>query len=192
MTTKTTKIEKVAKGQHYETKDHNLVVVTNGRLKDEGELGNSFEGKAVTLNAKTGKLQTAKKADRFYIDELVRKLSKAELAEWLDVEKREAEALADGESNPPTKKTTKPKAATKKKDTAKLSQLDAAIQVLTENGEPMRCKDMVEAMLAKGIWSTNGATPAATLYSAILREINNKGDEARFKKTARGHFALNQ
>ncbi len=191
MTTKTAKIEKVAKGQHYEMKDHNLVVVTNGRLKDEGELGASFEGKTVTLNAKTGKLQTAKKADRFYIDELTRKLSKKDLDEWIEVEQREAEALADGETNPPTKKT-KPKAAAQKKDAAKLSQLDAAIQVLTDNGEPMRCKDMVEAMLAKGIWSTNGATPAATLYSAILREINNKGDEARFKKTDRGHFDLNQ
>jgi hypothetical protein len=32
-------------------------------------------------------------------------------------------------------------------------------------------------------------TPAATLYSAILREINTKGQEARFQKTERGKFA---
>ena len=38
----TQKIEKVAKGSYYETKDHALVLVTNGRLKDEGELGHSF------------------------------------------------------------------------------------------------------------------------------------------------------
>lgn len=31
------------KGNHDETKDQSLVVVINGRLKDEGELGQSFE-----------------------------------------------------------------------------------------------------------------------------------------------------
>ena len=41
-------------------------------------------------------------------------------------------------------------------------------------------------MAAKGYWSSpNGQTPAATLYSAILREINVKGKESRFKKTER-------
>ncbi len=30
-----------------------------------------------------------------------------------------------------------------------------------------------------------------TVYSAILAEITKKGKEARFKKTDRGHFALN-
>lgn len=36
-----------------------------------------------------------------------------------------------------------------------------------------------------------GKTPHATLYSAILREIATKGNEARFKKTERGHFTIN-
>ena len=44
--------------------------------------------------------------------------------------------------------------------------------------------------LAKKLWSTNGKTPAATLYSSILREIQKKGDQARFVKTERGKFAL--
>ncbi len=30
----------------------------------------------------------------------------------------------------------------------------------------------------------------STLYSAILREIGTKGQDARFKKTERGKFAL--
>ena len=37
--------------------------------------------------------------------------------------------------------------------------------------------------------SPGGKTPAATLYSAMLREIATKGDQARFTKTGRGHFA---
>ena len=55
----------------------------------------------------------------------------------------------------------------------------------------MGCKDMVETMLAKGMWKTDGKTPAATIYAAILREIQTKGGEARFKKTDRGMFTLN-
>jgi hypothetical protein len=53
-------------------------------------------------------------------------------------------------------------------------------------------KQMIEQMAAKGLWtSPGGATPWATLYSAILREIQVKGKEARFKKTDRGHSAAN-
>ena len=74
--------------------------------------------------------------------------------------------------------------------TRKPGGLDAAAQVLAEAGEPMGCKDMVERMLAQGLWQTSGKTPAATIYAAILREINTKGDASRFRKTDRGRFAL--
>jgi len=33
------------------------------------------------------------------------------------------------------------------------------------------------------------ASPSATLYAAIVREISAKGKGARFKKTERGRFA---
>jgi vancomycin resistance protein YoaR len=83
---------------------------------------------------------------------------------------------------------TKPEAPAKAK---KLSAIDAAAEVLGENGKAMNCKEMIEAMAAKGLWtSPGGKTPHATLYSAILREIATKGKDARFKKTERGKFAL--
>lgn len=76
-------------------------------------------------------------------------------------------------------------------ETAKLSQLDAAIKVLGETTEPLTTKQMVEAMAAKNLWaSPGGKTPHATLYSAILGELQTKGDAARFVKTDRGHFRL--
>ena len=72
----------------------------------------------------------------------------------------------------------------------KLSALDAAAQVLAETGQPMACKEMIEAMAQKGYWSSpGGKTPASTLYSAITKEISTKGKESRFKKTDRGRFA---
>ena len=71
-----------------------------------------------------------------------------------------------------------------------LSCLNAAAKVLAEKGEPMNCKEMIEAMGAKGYWTTpGGKTPWATLYSSIAREIRDKGKESRFKKADRGKFA---
>lgn len=72
-----------------------------------------------------------------------------------------------------------------------LSCLDAAVEVLKSAGEPMQCKAMIDAMQHKGLWTSDAPTPAATLYSAILREIQKKGTESRFRKTQRGHFTLN-
>jgi hypothetical protein len=70
-----------------------------------------------------------------------------------------------------------------------MSCLNAAAKVLVEKGEPMNCKEMIEAMATKGYWSTpGGKTPHATLYSSIAREIRDKGKESRFKKADRGKF----
>jgi HB1, ASXL, restriction endonuclease HTH domain len=106
--------------------------------------------------------------------------------------------------NEKTRETPKPEVAeTPKAETAhpakkkgdpkpkKTSALDAAARVLGEAGQPMACMEMIEAMSKKGYWtSPGGATPQATLYSAILREIKTKGKEARFQKTERGKFAV--
>lgn len=75
----------------------------------------------------------------------------------------------------------------------RLSAIDAAAKVLGETSEPMNAKQMIDAMATKGYWtSPGGKTPHATLYSAILREIATKGNDSRFKKTDRGHFAANK
>jgi len=72
----------------------------------------------------------------------------------------------------------------------RLSAIDAAAQVLADAGEPLRAKDMIERMAAKGLWSSPaGKTPAASLYAAIIREIASKGRQARFVRKDRGLFA---
>ena len=77
----------------------------------------------------------------------------------------------------------------KRKDTT-LSAIDAAAQVLQQAGQPMNCKEMIEAMAEQGLWtSPHGKTPQATLYASILREMKVRKSEARFKKTERGKFA---
>ena len=84
-----------------------------------------------------------------------------------------------------------PKRSAKKaegQEPKRLSALAAAHKVLCEATEPLNVQQMIEAMTAKGYWtSPGGKTPHATLYSAILRELA-KGEASRFVKTDRGRF----
>ncbi len=92
------------------------------------------------------------------------------------------------------KKKASPKAASGngKAKSKKLSAIDAAAKVLADTKQAMTCKELIEAMAAKKLWtSPGGKTPWATLYSALTREISTKGSDSRFKKTERGKFAAN-
>ncbi len=94
--------------------------------------------------------------------------------------------------NEPNSKATRKKKVTEESvaPAKKISQIQAALKVLTNAKEPMNCQAMVAAMSAQGLWtSPGGKTPHATLYAAILREINTKGNDARFRKVNRGQFA---
>ena len=90
---------------------------------------------------------------------------------------------------PPKEKVAKAPKETKPRP---LSCLDAAAAVLKGKGEPMRCADMIAAMKDQKLWETSAPTPAATLYSALLREITKKGSASRFKKSDRGLFTLKE
>ena len=69
--------------------------------------------------------------------------------------------------------------------------VNADAKVLAESGEPMTTKQIIEAMAATNYWtSPGGATPHATINSALLRETNTKGNDARFVKLERGKFAV--
>jgi hypothetical protein len=97
--------------------------------------------------------------------------------------------VAEATSAPHAKPKGKKAKATTPDAPKKLSALDAAAKVLAEAGTPLNTKAMIEAMAAKKYWtSPGGKTPAATLYSAILREITVKGTASRFRKAAKGQF----
>jgi hypothetical protein len=104
------------------------------------------------------------------------------------------EAAAVVESSLATDSTPKPKKAKEAKSDKpkRISAIDAAAQVLRETKAPMRCKEMIAAIMDQGLWSSpNGKTPEATLASAIIREIRVKGGESRFRKSDRGLFVAN-
>jgi hypothetical protein len=92
---------------------------------------------------------------------------------------------------PPAKEGAKLRAESKVASDKKLSALDAAARVLRETGQPMSCPELIEQMTAKGYWSSpKGKTPSATLYAAIAREIQLKGEATRFVKKGPGRFAF--
>jgi len=109
----------------------------------------------------------------------------------------EAPQCARGEKK--TKREPKAKRSKKNATGAKtgatggnLSGLDAAAKVLEEAGEPLDCKTIVERAFAAGYWKSEGKTPAATVYAAIIREIAKKGEASRFRKVERGKFAFTE
>jgi len=103
---------------------------------------------------------------------------------------RRATAEKDKAKASSTKKK-KAKAAKSKDTRAKQpGGLDFAAKVLADAKEPLNAKAIAERAIAAG-WKTSGATPHATLYAAMIREIRDKGDDARFRKADRGLFASN-
>ncbi len=142
-----------------------------------------------TKKPRTPKMsKSAARAEGAAKTERLRKAALAEIKDRLDGKPAEP-AKAKGGKAPKTPKAPKPAKAKKPSPPKRVSALDAAAQVLAASGEPMRAKQMIAAMEAKGLWkSPGGKTPEATLYAAIIREIAAKGEKARFKKHDKGLF----
>ena len=201
-TAETTAALKFAKGAFYQDRQDRLWCCANARTKTAKDGTVVVQMQLTEYGEPVGEL-AEEPADVF-----VKQLSAVELKEYRAICQREreaeeaatttpaparktkaAKATAQPAAEPKTSKTKKAKPAS---DTPKkMSALDAAAKVLAESGEPMGSKEMIETMSTKGYWtSPGGQTPHATLYAAILREINVKGSESRFQKTDRGLFAL--
>ena len=99
-----------------------------------------------------------------------------------------AEAEVNAEVDTPN---PAPECATAKKE-KKVSLLDLAAKILADTGEALNCKELVAKAKETG-WVSTGKTPEQTLYSGIFREIKEKGEASRFKKSAtrKGSFEAN-
>lgn len=101
-----------------------------------------------------------------------------------------AEAEVNAENEVDTQNPA-PECATAKKE-KKVSLLDLAAKILADTGEALNCKELVAKAKETG-WVSTGKTPEQTLYSGIFREIKEKGEASRFKKSAtrKGSFEAN-
>jgi len=71
----------------------------------------------------------------------------------------------------------------------RISGLTAAFMVLVDADAELSAGAIIEKAAEKGWWKSDAATPAATIYAAMIREIATKGDESRFERGAkRGTF----
>ena len=105
-------------------------------------------------------------------------------------------AAHEAEDPAPAKAEAKAKIAApspKAVPTKGIGLLSAAAAVLERSDAPMSVKAMIEAAKSEGLWTPGGGkTPEQTLYSAIIREIRDKGNASRFRKEGRGLFAFAQ
>jgi hypothetical protein len=153
---------------------NNLVPVTITREHDQG----GWEGQSV----KTGKTIRIKSPQR---------LRKRIDVDWPPVAAI-ANEMAQEASDAGQRDTGERRATGGGPDGKPMSLLDAAAHLLgLGTGDPMRCKDIVDLAVARGLWTPgDGKTPANSLYAAIHREITTKGTESRFVKAEHGKFAL--
>ncbi|MFO0826720.1 MAG: HTH domain-containing protein [Phycisphaerales bacterium] len=140
--------------------------------------------------------KSAARAEGAAKSERLRKAAIAEIAERLAEGKQDHEVptakevanITHAATPAKAKRTKADKPAKREPKVKRVSGLDLAAKVLAAAKEPLNSKTIAERVLAAG-WSTSGKTPHATLYAAIIREIEKKGPQARFKKTERGLFA---
>lgn len=135
-------------------------------------------------NTATGKAIRIKSAQR--LRGAAKGATKAESSEPVEAKDEKSKGSAKAST-----KKAKPKKGDRERKPKRVSALDAAAQVLAKADKPMRAQELIAAMAEGGLWkSPGGATPHATLYAAMLREISAKGKEARFTKVERGLFAF--
>jgi len=185
-------------GQCYMTK------VTNCEVPVRIDAANA-QGGWDAKNIATGRKVRIKSAQR-----LRRKCTQADLAGLKRPTPKQRTKTASGATTRPTaatyaksaKKATQKTTQAKGRDTGqtaakvaktvrpkRISCLTAAFMVLIDAGAELPIKTIVETAAKKDWWKSNAATPAATIYAAIIREIATKGAKSRFKRgTKRGTF----
>lgn len=69
--------------------------------------------------------------------------------------------------------------------------LDSVQHLLREAGRPMSSRELAALLMQRGLWSTQGKTPDATVSARVYMDIKKHGERSRFIKSGKGRFALN-
>ncbi len=69
----------------------------------------------------------------------------------------------------------------------------AVEQVLREAGTPLHVKDITAAIEARGLWTSEGRTPTATVAAKLASEVKANGSASRFRRASQPNtFDLNR
>jgi restriction system protein len=71
-----------------------------------------------------------------------------------------------------------------------MSILTAVETVLADAGEPLHYKEITKRLLNRGLWTTIGQTPDATVNAQLAVDIKRRGKASKFRRTDKGVFAL--
>lgn len=66
-----------------------------------------------------------------------------------------------------------------------------AYEVLKEAGKPLHSDEITRIALERGMLSTAGKTPAATMNASLVVDVNRRGSNSLFKKVGPSTFDLN-
>lgn len=72
-----------------------------------------------------------------------------------------------------------------------MNTLDAAAVVLRDSGGPLHYEEITKRVLARGLWTTTGKTPWATVNASIAVDIKERGTDSRFIRVSPGMYGLN-
>lgn len=62
--------------------------------------------------------------------------------------------------------------------------------VLAEAGQPLHTNEITKRVLARGVWKSEGKTPAATVHAQLAVNVKERRTASPFQRTAKGVFAL--
>ncbi len=71
-----------------------------------------------------------------------------------------------------------------------MSILTAVETVLIDAGEPLHYKEITKRLLQRGLWTTTGQTPDATVNAQLAVDIKRRGEASKFRRADKGVFAL--
>ena len=71
-----------------------------------------------------------------------------------------------------------------------MNVLDAVYSVLSEATTPLHYGELTKRILARGLWSTSGKTPWATVNAKLAVDIRTHGDSSRFYRVGPGVFTV--
>jgi len=69
---------------------------------------------------------------------------------------------------------------------------EAAYQVLKQVGEPLSANEITSVALERGMISTAGKTPSATMSARLYLDVKTKGNDSKFVKVNKGKFTLRE